>query len=278
MRAASPALIDFLANNNQFYRADLYEITLVGGYVMRLTGHDTALTFGGNTYQSWDIRRSRIRSAVGLEVDTMDIEITPATGATINGTPFMTALVRGALDSADVTLYTLVMPTPGDTSLGTVHRFAGRVADIDGDSRGAKLTCKSVVELLNAPFPPAVFQAGCLNTLYSAPCGVNKASRAITGAVTSSTVDWVAISSATVLTLGTIKFTSGANNGITRAIRAHGGGKVYFAVPLVAPCTAGDTFIAHPGCDKRLDTCGDKFANRANFRGFPFVPVPESML
>jgi uncharacterized phage protein (TIGR02218 family) len=26
------------------------------------------------------------------------------------------------------------------------------------------------------------------------------------------------------------------------------------------------------GCDKRYETCRDRFANRANFRGFPHIP------
>ncbi len=34
----------------------------------------------------------------------------------------------------------------------------------------------------------------------------------------------------------------------------------------------GDTFIIAAGCDKRFATCRDRFANVANFRGFPHIP------
>lgn len=280
MRLASQALIDHLATNKQFLMTDLYEITLVGGYVMRLTSYDRALNVNGQLYASMDVRRGRIRSSIGLEVDTLDLEFYPTASAsvTINGVPFLSAVVRGALDSASIVVSKLFMPNPGDTSLGAVQRFVGRISDISGDRAGVKAMAKSEVELLNAPFPPELFQASCLNTLYDAACGVNKAGYAVTGTVVSSAVEYVAIATATVLTLGVIKFTSGVNAGTIRAVRAHAGGQVYFAIPLVVPCVSGDAFIAWPGCDKLLTTCSNKFSNQDNYRGFPFIPVPETLL
>jgi uncharacterized phage protein (TIGR02218 family) len=34
----------------------------------------------------------------------------------------------------------------------------------------------------------------------------------------------------------------------------------------------GDGFTVTAGCDKRFDTCSIRFANAANFRGFPHIP------
>jgi uncharacterized phage protein (TIGR02218 family) len=34
----------------------------------------------------------------------------------------------------------------------------------------------------------------------------------------------------------------------------------------------GDAFTVTAGCDKRFDTCREKFGNRLNFRGFPHMP------
>jgi len=50
---------------------------------------------------------------------------------------------------------------------------------------------------------------------------------------------------------------------------------------LEAPVRAiaeGDCFVARAGCDKRLATCGAKFANTANFRGFPNIPGQDAVL
>ena len=32
------------------------------------------------------------------------------------------------------------------------------------------------------------------------------------------------------------------------------------------------------GCDKRLETCRDRFANALNFRGFPNIPGQDAVL
>ena len=50
---------------------------------------------------------------------------------------------------------------------------------------------------------------------------------------------------------------------------------------LEAPVRAiaeDDTFIARAGCDKRIATCSGKFANVANFRGFPHIPGQDTTL
>jgi len=39
-----------------------------------------------------------------------------------------------------------------------------------------------------------------------------------------------------------------------------------------------DTFTIRAGCDKRIETCGAKFANTANFRGFPHIPGQDTIL
>jgi uncharacterized phage protein (TIGR02218 family) len=38
------------------------------------------------------------------------------------------------------------------------------------------------------------------------------------------------------------------------------------------PIATGDTFTVTAGCDKRFDTCHDRFNNVVNFRGFPHIP------
>jgi uncharacterized phage protein (TIGR02218 family) len=46
--------------------------------------------------------------------------------------------------------------------------------------------------------------------------------------------------------------------------------------PLPLVPSAGDAFTAYPGCDKTQATCTTKFANLGAFRGFPFIPQPET--
>ena len=50
---------------------------------------------------------------------------------------------------------------------------------------------------------------------------------------------------------------------------------------LEAPVRAiaeGDGFTSRAGCDKRMETSSAKFANTANFRGFPHIPGQDAVL
>jgi uncharacterized phage protein (TIGR02218 family) len=40
----------------------------------------------------------------------------------------------------------------------------------------------------------------------------------------------------------------------------------------------GDRFFYYPGCDKRRETCFNKFDNILNFRGEPDMPGVDHML
>ena len=46
----------------------------------------------------------------------------------------------------------------------------------------------------------------------------------------------------------------------------------------VRPIAAGDDFVVRAGCDKRLETCRDRFANVVNFRGFPHIPGQDTVI
>ena len=39
-----------------------------------------------------------------------------------------------------------------------------------------------------------------------------------------------------------------------------------------------DGFTIRAGCNKRMQTCGAKFANIVNFRGFPHIPGQDAVL
>jgi uncharacterized phage protein (TIGR02218 family) len=73
-----------------------------------------------------------------------------------------------------------------------------------------------------------------------------------------------------------VTFTSGGNTGISATIKLAETTGLTLTYPLPALPAAKDTFTAYQGCDHTLATCRSKFANEANFRGFPFVPTPEA--
>ncbi|MDY7537681.1 DUF2163 domain-containing protein [Undibacterium sp. RTI2.1] len=314
MKSASTALVNYLNTTRQLLMADLYTITLVGGYVVRYTGADIDLVYQGNTFKKFNIARSRTRCSVGVEVDTLKVTVDALPIHLLNGASWLNAAQRGALDGASLQLQRVFMQTWGDTSLGGVLLFQGRVSDVQVGRTQAQLQVKSDLELLNTKLPRNLYQSGCLNTIYDNGCGINKASAAVSGIVTGGTLTTVGgirvltdaasspgsitvgnstgaydvidnrlYASATgwtddYFTLGTIRFNSGANAGVLRSVRLFSSNVFTLQIPLVGLCQSGDSFTAWPGCNRTLDSCIGKFNNRPNFKGFPFIPSPETVL
>ncbi|MDP3735831.1 MAG: DUF2163 domain-containing protein [Hyphomonadaceae bacterium] len=77
---------------------------------------------------------------------------------------------------------------------------------------------------------------------------------------------------------GVLIWETGANaGGRGRVVRRGGGGIELAAAPRFA-IGIGDTFVVTAGCDKSFATCGAKFDNRDNFRGFPHMPGTDAVL
>ncbi|WP_439580665.1 DUF2163 domain-containing protein [Elioraea sp.] len=79
---------------------------------------------------------------------------------------------------------------------------------------------------------------------------------------------------------GVAIFETGLNAGVARDVLAWTQATRTLALflPLPFPAVAGDVLRVQPGCDKRLATCRDKFANLLNFRGEPHIPGDKGII
>lgn len=285
MRTASPELQALLASSNQFVMADLYTLTLLGGAVLRYTTTDIDITYGGNTWSANGprIERGRMRLVLGVEVDTLDVTIYPSASDLIAGQPFARAAVFGALDGARLRLDRAFLPAWGQPVAGTVLLFEGRLSTIPGTRTAIRCKVTSDLELLNVPMPPNVYQPPCGHSVYDSGCGLLRAAFTVSGTVTAADTEQAfgtdLAAAADYYALGVLGFTSGANAGLRRTVKAHAaGGDIALLLPLPSAPQAGDTFTVYPGCDKTMSTCDGKFSNLGRFRGMPFIPEPETAL
>lgn len=293
MKPASPALIALLATR-QFFSADLYQFDLVGGTTLRYCSGDADIVWDGFTWSSgrtgagsgpfFDRKDNKAKCTweVGISVDTLTFDCIPG-GGTVAGVPILTALRNGVFDGATMTLYKTFMPTYGNIAAGVTTMFSGLVAEVDVSRSLATFSVNSHLELLNQPFPRNLYQNGCSNTLYDKTCTLlaanfTEAGAAATGS-TAGTVNMTLTGATGLYSLGYMTFTSGANAGFSRTINTYTKGAPGSAV-LTAPFpnapATGDTFSIYQGCDKQSATCQNKFANLTNFRGFPYIPSPET--
>ena len=71
---------------------------------------------------------------------------------------------------------------------------------------------------------------------------------------------------------GRLRFLSGANCGIASVVLAVNGDEVSLRDRPVERVEGGTVVEIREGCDKRFETCVERFENAANFRGEPHLP------
>ncbi len=276
-------LAAFLESASEFLMAELYTITLVDGSVLRYTSFDTNLTVLGNVFLTGtpQFTRTSIEEKIGMQVSEIKLTVLARPADLINGTPVLQKIARGDLDHAIIKVERLFMDASRN-QIGTLLRFLGILGDVEELGRtSATLTAKSYVEQLSlAQLPRNILQSPCRNTLFDSACSLSASAFAVNSSVAANSTALVIncpLSQASgYFSNGRIVFTSGADQGQTRAVKLYAPGQITLAVPLFTAPAVGDPFTVYPGCDKLQATCSGKFNNLANFGGMPYVPQPET--
>jgi len=284
MKTAPAALVTLLTTQRQFWMADMYTFTLIDGSIARYTSADTDITESGRLFSSTGplFSRGATKLQRGVQVDTLDITVNATSAQLLGGVAWLPAVANGALDGAQVQLERVFASAPGATPAGAVLLFTGQITETQVGSTTAQLTVSSDLILLNVQMPRNLYQPGCINSVYDTGCKASRATFARYGTVTGGTQSSVSSNLTTqadgYFALGEIVFTSGLNSGVKRTIKTSSAGVLGLSYPLPKATAVGDTFTAYPGCDKRSATCLGTFNNMANFRAFPFIPVPETSM
>ncbi|WP_025095791.1 DUF2163 domain-containing protein [Acinetobacter soli] len=283
MRAASEKLIALL-DANQFIMADLYTITTVQNDVYRYTNYDFDLIVGGKLYRSDGpiISRDGITLSLGVEVDNLSVTIDVTDEETFESLRIVQAFHNGQMDGARFKLERIFMDasTPTDTSAGTIKLFEGRIIEPEFDRNTIQASVASDLDELNVQMPRNLYQPSCSNTLFDHACGLNRANYAFeTTIATGSTASRILCDINQPqgwFTQGVIEFLEGGNKGLKRTIRLHELDVLLLTLPLLEDPEVGQRIKVYPGCDKRLETCQNRFNNFSRFRGAPFIPIPET--
>jgi uncharacterized phage protein (TIGR02218 family) len=282
---SSPGALSALLNTaTQIVIQDLYTLTLPGGQVLRWCGSDVPVTVGANTWVLGPgLARGRLKWSTGITVDTLDVRLYTDGSHTISGTPLIGYVARGGLDNARLQVDRAYRASHSTPVVGVLLGFVGRVADAKPDRTLVQLQVKSDTELLDVMVPREVYEPGCLNTLYDTRCGVSRAARTVSGTATQASNSTRTAfghsrpEAAGYFDLGVVAFTSGANAGVSRTVKAHVPGTFTLLNPLPFAVAVGDAYEVRPGCDRLKATCSSKFNNLIRFRGYPFIPAPETV-
>lgn len=291
MKTASPALVTLLNGSTQFIFADLLTIVTASA-TYRYTNAACDIVSDSNTFPCSGpiFHRTGTKTAVGIEVDSMRLTISPSDADMIEGLPFVRAARMGALDGAKITVERAFLaawpayPGLAATAVGALHVFSGSASEVRPSRTEIEIEVKSETEVLNVKIPRNLYQPPCVHTLYDSLCGVQRASYTVTGTISASpapTVTSAKLSRAEAdgyFDQGVIIFTSGVNAGLRRTVKKWASGTATWALPLQSSPAIGDAFSIYPGCDKRQATCAGKFSNSNRHSGYPYIPKPEAAI
>lgn len=283
MRAASEKLIALL-DANQFVMADLYTLTTIQNDIYRYTNYDFDLIVAGELYHSEGpiISRDGITLSLGVEVDNLSITIDVTDEETFESLRIVQAFHNSQMDGARFKLERIFMDafTPTDTSAGTIKLFEGRIIEPEFDRNTIQASVASDLDELNVQMPRNLYQPSCSNTLFDHACGLNRENYAletmIAAGSTASRILCDINQPQGWFTQGVIEFLEGGNKGLKRTIRLHELDILLLTLPLLEVPEVGQRIKVYPGCDKRLETCQNRFSNFSRFRGAPFIPIPET--
>lgn len=281
MSGVSPAMQAVLNAGGPFVVADLYDILLPDGTELFWTSAQTDLLIGNQLYQAGPpITRDKISWKRGLDVDQVALTVLDDDSTLINGQALVAAVWKNLFDYAKVTISMFVSDSWTNTAPGGYELFTGVIGEIGSKGKEITLTVESPLARLKSTAPRNAVLPSCTNTLYDAGCTLLEATYSFAGTVgaapsaTSFPLSGIAEADG-YFTNGRIKFTSGANAGQVRGVKSYAGGVITLSYPLYTVPTAGDAVTAVAGCDYTRATCNGRFANIANFRGFPYVPDPN---
>jgi len=252
-------------------------VTRRDGVVQGFTDHDRDLVFDGVTYQAASgFTASEVQSALGLAVDNLSVS-GALSAASLNGDD----LAAGRYDGAAMALWRVNWAAPEQRVL----MKSGTLGEVTRSGSAFTVEVRGLAQALNQPVGRA-FGRLCDADLGDARCTL--AITPVAGLVTVAadarrfTVSGLEAAASGDYSGGTLRFTSGACAGLAGQIKRHasGGGIVTLELWQAMPdaVVAGDGFTATPGCDKAFATCRDRFANAANFRGFPYMPGNDAVL
>lgn len=251
--------------------AELVRLTRADGVVLGFTTHDADLVVDGITYRadgSLTIRRLDAATLPGARS-------TSATGLLASGFLEAADIEAGLYDHARLDVF---LVNWADVAQGVVPLQRGWIGEVTRMGSQYVAEWRNFHDLLRQRVGE-VYTPECRYDHGDSRCGVDLDALAVTGTVTSAAdaltfTDTARTEADGVFACGALRWTSGANEGITVEVRAWDAATKTFGLwlPMPHPIAPGDAYRVHPGCDKRLATCANVFNNVVRFGGFPYLP------
>jgi uncharacterized phage protein (TIGR02218 family) len=250
-------------------------VTRRDGVTMGFTDHDADIVIDGVTcHAGTGLASSEATARLGLAVDGSEIA-----GALSDDSLGEHDLAAGHYDAADITVHLVDWSEP---ELRVLLQ-KGVLGEVRREGAAFTAEFRSLAHRLNEE-SGRLYTATCSADLGDARCAVDLDNPAFSASGTVASLAGASAFRASGLgsfedgwfTGGKLTFTGGDNAGFAVEVKTH---RVALDGVLIElwqqppePIALADAFTITAGCDKRFTTCRDRFANAANFRGFPHIP------
>jgi len=290
IRPCNDALATALAGGVKLWEADLFRFTLADGVTNYYwTSYDSDIIVGDVTYSSrapW-LSASKWSVTNTMEVPSMTVQMLALNASFAGGPSIKAQAHNGLFDGASFLFSMGFMTTPGAVAaLGSVDIFGGVTGAVDIIGSAVTVTCRGKNNLLDQYVPRNVYQVGCNHAFCDSGCTLNRATYTTSytagAGADVSFVPWSGAHPSNYANYvnGTVAFTSGTAAGQRRTVQAASTTGLTLIYPLLGAPAAGDGFTAFEGCDKtQASGSGQSCSARGNeqhYRGFPFVPPPNT--
>ncbi|MCX5576874.1 DUF2163 domain-containing protein [Kaistia terrae] len=252
-----------------------WRLTRKDGVVLGFTDHDRDLVFDGVIFEAaTGLLASEASAETGMVTGGMEVA-----GALISDRLSETELAAGAFDHAKIETFLVNWQSPDERLLLRV----GHIGEVLREDGAFRVEIRGLAAGLDEP-QGRVFRAACDADLGDQRCKVDLDDPVFRGSGTAVaafdgrrfTVSGLDAFASGWFERGTLVWTSGANEGRRAVIKmqrlAAGALTIELWNAMTEAILPGDGFTITAGCDKRFETCREKFANALNFRGFPHMP------
>ncbi len=269
MRALPPGLLAALESGAAGL-ATAWIVTRADGLRLGFTDHDSDLRVEGVT----------CAAATGWTLGAAHTELGPAagqaaaTGALDSDVLTEADIARGLYDGAAVETWRVLWSDPTQAVLiwrGTIARLVREGPGFTAEIEGPLALLERAVGRTYGRYCDATLGDGRCRADVSGPAFNGSGVVSAVGAGRRLTVAGLDAFAAGWFAGGLITWADGT---VTR-VGAHTVGATGVVLTLAETAreaAAGAAFTVRAGCDKRFSTCGGKFANAANFQGFPDIP------
>jgi uncharacterized phage protein (TIGR02218 family) len=231
-----------------------------------ITSHDSPIAIGDDLFQSSPgMVPAAVTHSLGLDPSSTEIA-----GALSSDGLSDADLAMGRWDGAGVSLMVVDWRAP---ELAPITLVQGELGDATTKGEAFTSELRGAASKLNEPACPST-SPHCRAELGDKACRVDLAGRSRRVVAVTCDGSEIEVDGAvdTTFLFGRLRYLSGANRGRDTVILGVDGSRLRLRDLPRADIAPGTAIEIREGCDKRLQTCSERFENAVNFRGEPHLP------